>query len=150
MNRPTWDESFLEIAQAVARRSPDPHVQHGCVIIDDRQRILSTGYNGFPSGLDHSIIPPERDLAYLYFVHDAQNAIVHLNGPAIGGTAYLTGQPCIACFRMLAQVGIKRIVRGDRMSERRRRCPVARNEAIACSTIANHLAIEFVTFRDFF
>ena len=40
-----WDLYFMKIARAVSIRSPDLHTKHGCVLVDSRNRIISTGYN---------------------------------------------------------------------------------------------------------
>src|SRR3989338_8679899 len=52
IQRPTWDEYFMEIAQAVARRATCDRGRSGCVIVRNKQ-ILVTGYVGAPAGLPH-------------------------------------------------------------------------------------------------
>ena len=46
----SWDEYFMGVALLAAKRSKDPNTQVGACIVDDDNRILSTGYNGFPCG----------------------------------------------------------------------------------------------------
>ena len=48
----SWDEYFMGIAMLSACRSKDPNTQVGACIVNDRNRIMSVGYNGFPSGCD--------------------------------------------------------------------------------------------------
>ncbi len=52
LERPGWDEYFMQMAQVVAGRSTCLRRQVGAVIVKDKQ-ILSTGYNGSPTGLSH-------------------------------------------------------------------------------------------------
>ena len=59
-DRPSWDAYFLSLAEQVSTRSPDPHTRHGCVIVSDDRRVISTGYNGPVSGLPHDLVPLER------------------------------------------------------------------------------------------
>jgi len=54
MSRPTWDEYFMEITELVSRRSTCLRRKVGAVIVRDK-RILTTGYNGAPSGLSHCL-----------------------------------------------------------------------------------------------
>ena len=39
----TWDEYFMGVALLAAKRSKDPSTQVGACIVDDENRILSTG-----------------------------------------------------------------------------------------------------------
>ena len=57
----SWDEYFMGIAMLSACRSKDPNTQVGACIVNDRNRIMSVGYNGFPSGCDDDEFPWERE-----------------------------------------------------------------------------------------
>jgi dCMP deaminase len=122
MDRPSWDEYFMEIAAVVARRSTCLRRQVGAVIVKDK-RLLTTGYNGAPQGLVHCgevgclrearHIPSGQRHELCRGTHAEQNAIVQaaLHGVAIaGGTLYCTHQPCSACTKMIINAGMKRIV----------------------------------------
>lgn len=115
-DRPTWDEYFLTIAEQVSRRSPDQHTKHGCVLVDKDHRVISTGYNGPVSGLPNEMVPLTRPEKYNWFIHAEDNAVAFARCDLTGATAYVTGPPCAACFRRLLQVGVSRIVYGDRLS----------------------------------
>ena len=52
MDRPNWDEYFINIAKMVAQRATCPRAKVGAVIVRDR-RIISTGYNGAASNEPH-------------------------------------------------------------------------------------------------
>lgn len=138
--RPTWDEYFLAIAEQVSRRSPDPNTKHGCVLVDQGRRVLSTGYNGPVSGLPHELINFERPAKYDWFIHAEDNAVAFARCDLRGTTAYVTGTPCAACFRRLLQVGVTRIVQGPRESA----CLTER-ELEACRQMAGALGVEWVT-----
>jgi dCMP deaminase len=112
--RPSWDEYFMQIAFTVAERSTCNRAQVGAVLVRDR-RILTTGYNGAPSGLPHC-----EEIGHLIIdghcvrtLHAEQNAIIQgaLHGISIAGaTAYVTHQPCLTCAKMLINSGIQRVV----------------------------------------
>ncbi len=134
--RPSWDEYFLAIAEQVSRRSPDPNTKHGCVLVDTSKRIVSTGYNGPVSGLPHELVPTQRPDKYDWYVHAEDNAVAFARCDLRGTTAYVTGTPCAACFRRLLQVGVRRIVHGDRSSA----C-LNEREIAACHAMADTLGV---------
>jgi len=120
--RPSWDEYFVEIARQVATRSTCLRRSVGALIVRDK-RILSTGYNGAPRGLEHCDvvgclreklgIPSGQRQEICRGLHAEQNAIIQaaLHGVSIeGGTIYVTHQPCITCAKMIINSGIVRVV----------------------------------------
>lgn len=124
--RPSWDDYFLEITGVVAKRSTCLRRQVGALIVKDKQ-ILSTGYNGAPSGLRHCgeegclrdrlHIPSGQRVELCRAVHAEQNAMIQAarHGVSIeGGTLYSTTQPCVLCTKLAINAGIRKIVyRGD-------------------------------------
>jgi dCMP deaminase len=135
--RPSWDEYFMQLAEDVSKRSPDPHTQHGCVLVDTDNRLISTGYNGPVKGLPHGLVPLTRPEKYAWFIHAEDNAVSFARCDLRGATAYVTGPPCSSCMRRLLQVGVCRIVYGDRQSA----C-VDQNEKDACRIMAEALEVE--------
>ena len=113
-NRPDWDSYFMGLAYYVAIRSIDPRTKHGCVIVDYRHRIISTGYNGPVRGIDDSKVPlePEQYKKYAYMEHAERNAIFSANKSVDGCTVYVTGWPCLDCARAMFQSGINCIIMG--------------------------------------
>ncbi|WP_422449051.1 deoxycytidylate deaminase [Thermoanaerobacterium sp. DL9XJH110] len=120
--RPSWDSYFMEIAGVVAKRSTCLRRHVGAVVVKDR-RILTTGYNGAPSGLAHCEdvgclrekmnVPPGERHELCRGIHAEQNAIIQaaIWGISIkGATLYCTTQPCALCAKMLINAGIARIV----------------------------------------
>ena len=119
---PSWDSYFLYIADAVSRRSRDPRCQVGAVIIGPQHReIRSTGYNGFPRGVnDQDPTRWERPAKHIRVVHAEANAIVaaaRIGTPVMGCDLFTTLFPCLECSKLIAQAGIRAvIVSGYRMS----------------------------------
>ena len=77
LTRPSWDEYFIEITHAVAKRSTCHRAQVGAIIIKDK-RILTTGYNGAPRGLPHCLDTGCEivDGHCVRTLHAEQNAII--------------------------------------------------------------------------
>jgi len=137
--RPSWDVYFLDLAEQVSRRSPDPSTKHGCVLVDSERRVVSTGYNGPVAGLPNGMVPLTRPAKYMWFVHAEDNAVAFARCNLSGATAYVTGPPCAACFRRLLQVGIRRIVYNCRQSA----C-ITPEETDACQRMAEALGVQVV------
>ena len=112
-----WDEYFLEMAEVVSKRSPDPNTKHGCVLVDKNHRVLSTGYNGPVQGLRDGVINWERPHKYLWMIHAEDNAVTFSKCDLTNTTAYITGRPCVPCLRRLVQAGVSKIVCGPRQSK---------------------------------
>lgn len=138
-DRPSWDAYFLDIAEQVSRRSPDPNTKHGCVLVDADQRVVSTGYNGPVSGLPNDMVPMTRPQKYDWFVHAEDNAVAFARCDLRGATAYVTGTPCAPCFRRLLQVGVRRIVQGGRVAA----C-LTEQETAACHAMAEALGVAWI------
>jgi dCMP deaminase len=122
MERPSWEEYFMEIARLVARRATCLRRQVGAVLVKDRN-ILATGYNGSPSGLRHCTetgclrnrhnIPSGQRHERCRGLHAEQNAIVQAakHGTNISGaTLFCTNAPCVICAKMIINAGIRQVV----------------------------------------
>lgn len=121
--RPSWDEYFMELANAAAKRATCDRGRSGCVIVKDKQ-LLVTGYVGSPVGLPHC-----DEVGHLFkktyhedgtitnhcvrTVHAEQNAICQAakRGIALeGATLYCRMTPCRTCAMLIINCGIKRVV----------------------------------------
>lgn len=107
-----WDLRFLEMAKMVSTWSKDPSTQTGAVIVDDQNRVVSIGYNGFPKGMEDT---PERyadrEFKYATIVHCERNAIIFAKRDLEGCTLYTYPfQSCSVCAAMVVQSGISRHV----------------------------------------
>ena len=120
--RPSWDEYFMIIAEDVSTRATCIRRRVGAVIVKDK-RILTTGYNGPPSGITHCTeetclrtkfnIPTGERHELCRGLHAEQNAIIQaaLHGVSINGAKiYITHQPCSICTKMLINSGIKTFI----------------------------------------
>lgn len=105
-NRPIWTDYFLGLAKVISLKSHDIHTKHGCVITDKNHRILGTGYNGFPKGMDDSKLPTNRPDKYYWMIHSERNALSNCVVRPDKGTAYITGQCCNDCIMALHQAGV--------------------------------------------
>jgi dCMP deaminase len=121
-NRPSWEDYFMDIAVLVSKRSTCIRRSVGAVIIKDK-RILSTGYNGAPSGISHCLdvgclretmdIPSGERHELCRGIHAEQNAIIQaaLYGVSIkDATVFCTNLPCSICAKMIINASIKKIV----------------------------------------
>lgn len=105
-----WDEYFASLACLISSRSPSQKLKVGAIIVKDR-RVISSGYNGYPSGCEHISI--HRDGHEINTIHAEQNAISDASrrGVAIeDATIYVTHFPCINCAKYIISSGIKEIV----------------------------------------
>lgn len=109
-----WDRRFIELAQHIARWSKDPSTQVGCVVVGPDREIRSTGFNGFPRGVqDCDKRLADRAQKYPLICHAEENAIMQAArvGVALQGcTMYVTWTPCTRCARGLIQAGIREVV----------------------------------------
>jgi len=114
LDRPTWDEYFMQIARDISSRATCPRRFVGAVVVLER-RILTTGYNGAPKGLPHctEVGCKMQDGHCIRTLHAEQNAIVQgaLNGITLrDATLYVTCQPCNNCAKMIINAGIRKVV----------------------------------------
>ncbi|HZJ78328.1 MAG TPA: dCMP deaminase family protein [Clostridia bacterium] len=111
----SWDEYFMGIAILSANRSKDPNTQVGACIVNEKNRIMSVGYNGLPFGCDDDVFPWERsgdeyDTKYPYVCHAELNAILNNRGNLEGCKIYVALFPCNECAKAIIQSGIKEVV----------------------------------------
>lgn len=115
MNRPSFDQTFLDIAEIMSRRGTCPRLKTGAVIVTPDNHIITTGYNGSPRGEPHC-----TDIGCMMInghcertIHAEMNAILQAAriGVSVSGcTMYALHQPCRRCLLLATQVGIKWIV----------------------------------------
>jgi dCMP deaminase len=103
-----WDVRFLQLAKLVSTWSKDPTTKVGACITDPYNRIISTGYNGFPRNLPDFYQNREHKLSHT--IHAENNAILFANRNLIGTTLYCTHPCCIHCSILIIQVGISKVI----------------------------------------
>ncbi len=122
MDRPDWDEYFMDIAHVVKTRGNCLRRQVAAVVVKD-QRIISTGYNGTPRGVTNCFeggcercsgdVASGEGLSECICSHAEENAIAQSasHGIALNGTSiYVTLSPCLTCARMIINAGITNVV----------------------------------------
>ncbi|MGG5810987.1 deaminase [Falsiroseomonas sp. CW058] len=117
-----WQGRLFGVAESVASWSKDPSTKVGCVVVDDDRRIMATGYNGFPRGVNDSDDRlTHRPTKHLLVVHAEANAIAAAARAGVslsGCTAYVTHPPCAQCAALMVQAGIARVFsRGELRAE---------------------------------
>jgi len=113
--RPNFDLWFMTLAFVVSQRSLDPNTKHGTVVVDNSNAILTVGYNSPPRGCVDEAVPLTSPEKYDWMSHSEINAIANAakTGTAINNsTFYVTGPPCVVCFRSILNSGAKRLVYG--------------------------------------
>ena len=123
--RPSWQEYFLNITRLVAERSTCTRRKVGAILVRDK-RVITTGYNGVPSGISHCEavgclrdklkVPSGERHELCRGLHAEQNAIIQAatHGVSIlGCTLYCTNMPCSICSKMLINAGIVKIYYGE-------------------------------------
>lgn len=143
MNRPSWDETWLDVARVIARRAACTRSQVGAVIVVDN-RYTWLGYNGVPAGevhctdggcprgqLTYSELPAGVSYDNCTSLHAEQNALLRAGDRAAGGTLYITREPCGWCWKNLRASQVYRVVWLDdqgKMTERDMRPVEAANK----------------------
>lgn len=120
-----WDKRFMELAHSIAEWSScyQENRKVGAIIVRNK-RILTTGYNGAPSGIQNCMerkeclrrkrnIPSGTHQEICYAIHAEQNAIIQAAKLGVSiedATLYCTHQPCVICAKMMINAGIARVV----------------------------------------
>ena len=120
MGHISWDEYFLGVAKLSAMRSKDPNTKVGACIVNNENRIVGVGYNGFPFGCDDNSFPwgnnkdvDPNETKYPYVVHAELNAILNSTKELHGCRIYVSLFPCNECAKAIIQSGIKEIIYSD-------------------------------------
>lgn len=120
-----WDKRFMDMADFIATWSScyQENRKIGALIVKDK-RIMTTGYNGAPSGIKSCVekgeclrrtmnIPSGTRAELCYAIHAEQNAILQaarLGVSVVGATLYCTHQPCVICSKMIVNAGITKVM----------------------------------------
>lgn len=112
----SWDEYFMCIAILVSMRSKDPSSQVGAVLVRDN-KIIGTGYNGFPTGCDETQFSWDREIdqlgwlntKYPYVIHAEANALLNSVDDPKDCDLYVTLHPCNECAKLLIQGGVRKV-----------------------------------------
>lgn len=140
MQRPSWDQYFIEITHLVATRSSCLRRQVGAVLVK-QNNILATGYNGVPTGITHCgetgclreqlNVPSGERHELCRGLHAEQNAIIQAARHGVnidGATLYCTTMPCIICTKMIINAGIVKIIYEEGYADELARVMIAEAE----------------------
>lgn len=116
--RPTTDEYFISMAQLVSTRGTCKRRKVGCVLVNHRNHVIATGYNGVASGLPHCTDVPcpggdcmsGQGLDLCEAIHAEQNALLQCREVYEIKTVYCTAAPCIMCTKLLMNTSAEKIV----------------------------------------
>jgi len=123
MNRPSWDQVWMDVADTIAKRSRCSRAQIGAVVVSANQRIASTGYNGPAATLDvegdcidwcpraQGIVPLDNLYDTCPSIHAEANALLYVDRSRIeGGTIYITDVACLQCAKLVSNSGVAKVV----------------------------------------
>jgi dCMP deaminase len=133
--RPTKISWAVQLAQVCAQRSTCCRRQVGCVLLNDRFQVLSTGYNGVTAGLPHcndvdpdtavetfsptahypnacrgASAPSGQMLDACEAIHAEQNALLQCRNVYEIHTCVVTASPCITCVKLLLNTSCDQII----------------------------------------
>lgn len=120
----SWDETWMDVARAVAQRSACGLAQVGAVVVNSTQRVVATGYNGPPQNWpvqcttknalgcpryhSHARTP---EYVSCISIHAEANALLFCDRKdRERGTMYVTRACCIDCAKLVANSGLRRVV----------------------------------------
>lgn len=121
MKRITRDEFLMQVADLISLRATCPRAKVGAVLVQEG-RIISTGYNGSPSGTPHCIDKGcilDKEGSCIRTVHAEVNCICFAAKHGIkteGSTLYLTLSPCLDCAKVIINAGIKKVIYWEKYS----------------------------------
>lgn len=112
-----WAEYFMGMAVLASKRSKDPEMKVGAVLVSPDKKIIGVGYNGHPKVKNNDKSLPWTKIyddyeknKHMYVVHAEQNAIAHSSGSLKGATMYVTLNPCNECAKLIVQHELKEVV----------------------------------------
>lgn len=121
-----WNKYFLDIAEVVRTRSDCLTRAVGAVLVNQNNRIITTGYNGSPKGIKNcneggcerctlkikGKVSSGEGLDKCICVHAEENAIIQAANEGIStdhSTCYCTNLPCVNCAKILIQAGVSKV-----------------------------------------
>ena len=147
---PTWNELFMQVANLISFKSTCARKQVGAVLVHDN-RIISIGYNGTPSGMEHCCDHfKDHDLSSPEFMEEHRifsiNNELHAEGNALAFAAkhgletdectmYVTLSPCTACAKLILSAGIKKVYYKERYDRETNGIDFLNKNGVLCEQI---------------
>ena len=118
MVRPNIDSYYLAMLPLIASRATCPRRQVAAILVDERGKLVSIGYNGVPTGLPHCIDTPcagagdaSGDTSRCIAIHAEVNAMLQAQASRRRPhTLFCSTTPCFNCAKMLIAEGVRRVV----------------------------------------
>jgi len=106
-----YTEYYKKLVTEIAINSNDPNTKVGCLITDQDNKLLSTGYNSYPENCRDFTWEKNDDLdnKLLYVCHAEMNAIIKSKKDVTNGILYSTLFPCNECAKIIIQSGLKKV-----------------------------------------
>ena len=105
--------NFFERIDIIKKLSPDEETKVGSVLVDlDSMDTVASGYNGFVRGADDKILPKKGEKKHNFIIHSEINLLCNAASQGIstkGKVLICNYSPCISCYRLVRQSGIKSI-----------------------------------------
>lgn len=116
--RPTLAKTFIDIAHILSRRSTCARRKVGCVLVNSRNHVIGTGYNGVAPGETHCVDTPCKGALLpsgvghdvCEAVHAEQNALLQCKDVYDIDICYTTTAPCMACTKLLLNTSCSKII----------------------------------------
>lgn len=135
MNRISWEEYALRIAEVAALRSEDTFVQVGSCALDYSNRVIGVAYNGLASGIN---VPDtfwnDRDGRRPFMIHAEVNLLSLVKRGECKILA-CTLLPCSSCASMIASYGIKKVIYKDTYFRDEKALEIFKFNGIECDQI---------------
>jgi len=112
MDRINRDDFYFELVHLVAKRGTCNRAQVGCILVNDKNRVVAMGYNSSHKNTPHCtdkgcLIEDDHCLRCL---HAEQAAVLNLEHEYEDLTAYVTHYPCIHCYKILTAANVHKII----------------------------------------
>ena len=105
-----WDDYFMNIAYTISLKSKDKKKVGAILVSLNDNRIISTGYNGLPAGINDNIDWTNRELVHSMIIHAEMNCIIYSNNKFENAVLYCTLSPCKDCIKIIAAACIKKVI----------------------------------------
>ena len=117
-----WKKRFLKLSKEISTWSKDPSTKVGALIISEDRNIISTGYNGFPRGIEDTADRlNNRETKYKFILHAEMNCILNAlyNGRSVKDCIlFVHGlPPCSECTKSIIQAGIKKVITDSKATD---------------------------------
>ncbi|MDR2526350.1 MAG: hypothetical protein LBC92_00550 [Rickettsiales bacterium] len=123
-------EYYMNIAREIAKASTNASTKVGCVIVNEKGHILTSGYNDLIKNIDMKYMTDEKPMYYMLDIHAEMRAILNADVSLKGTTLYCTISCCDNCFKHIIECGIKEVVYDNLFTNGKSTGSIERLEAV--------------------